>query len=144
MVARTRLNVTLYAHCLSCILVCGANWLRKWEGVFIPITLTIPCVVSLHTGRLLFPFCIDFRSPSTVPKNSVLNLQGLILRLIVFVVGNYICQVTDRAGGGEKLYRVVPTDKSKYFFFEMSHPRCVDKLYNQKDILTLNPLMWKI
>jgi len=35
----------------------------------------------------------------------------MILRLIVFVVGNYVWHITDRAGSGEKLYRVVPTDK---------------------------------
>jgi len=39
----------------------------------------------------------------------------MILRLIVFVVGNYMCHVTDRAGSGEKLYKVVPTSNSKYF-----------------------------
>ena len=39
----------------------------------------------------------------------------MILRLIVFVVGNYMCHVTYRGGSGEQLYKVVATGKSKYF-----------------------------
>jgi hypothetical protein len=51
------------------------------------------------------------------PEGAVASYMDgwMILRLIVFVVGNYMCHVTDRAGSGEKLCRVVPTDKSKYF-----------------------------